>query len=189
MFEDVPIQRAEFCDGSTVSLIPGSLWRGRSTLDSVLETVVRVLRDGIEQAHEWTLFAGTGEPVVSRRTLRRWTDLVRSRLVGSAWACLGPQLGLSWSDQAGAAEQLDTVLGHLAGTLLLAFRAATGRAVLDKPTAPSPRTPRFTRRVAGHLAPHPPHDPSSPLRPRGSWWPRHRRRAPPPGKHGGSEDD
>jgi hypothetical protein len=170
-------------------LIPGSLWRGRSTLDSVLETVVRVLRDGIEQAHEWTLFAGTGEPVVSRRTLRRWTGLVRSRMIGSAWAWLGPRLGQSWSDQVDAAEQLDRVLDSLAGTLLLAFRAATGRAVLDKPTAPSPQTPCITRRVAGRLAPHPPHDRSSSLRPRGSWWPRHRRRGPPPDEHGGSTDD
>jgi hypothetical protein len=189
VFDNVPIQRAEFCDGSTASLMPSPLWRGRSTLDSVLETVVRVLRDGVEQAYEWTLFAGTGEPVVSRRTLRRWTDRVRSRLVGSAWAWLGPRLGLSWSDQADAAEQLDRLLDHLAGTVLVAFRAATGRAVLDKPTAVSSPAPCTTRRVAGRLAPRPPHDWSSSLRPRGSWW-RHRgRRAPPLGKHGGSTDD
>jgi hypothetical protein len=189
VFENVPIQRAEFCDGSTASLIPGALWRGRSTLDSVLETVVHVLRDGIEQAHEWTLFAGTGEPVVSRRTLRRWTHWVHSRLVGSAWAWLGPRLGLSWSDRADAADELERVLDHFVGSVLLAFRAATGRAVLDKPTAPSPHTPCPTRRVAGRLAAHPPHDRSSSLRPRGSWW-RHRgRRGPPLGKHGGSKDD
>jgi len=189
VFEDVPIQRAEFCDGSTVSLIPSFLWRGRSTLDSVLETVVRVLRDGIEQAHEWPLFAGTGEPVVSRRTLRRWTDLVRTRLVGSAWAWLGPRLGMGWSDQVDAADQLESVLDHLADTLLLAFRAATDRAVLDKPTAPSPPTPCATRRVAGRLAPRPPQDSSLSLRPRGAWWPRHRRRAPPTGRHGGPRHD
>jgi hypothetical protein len=189
VFEDVPILRVKFCDGSTPSLMPAALWRGRSTLDSVLETVVRVLRDGIEQAYEWTLFASTGEPVVSRRTLRRWTDLVRTRLVGSAWAWLGPRLGLAWSDRQDAADQLESVLDHLAGTLLLTFRAATGRAVLDKPTVPSPPTPCATRRVAGRLAPRPPQDSSSPLRPRGSWWPRHRRRAPPPGRHGGSRHD
>jgi hypothetical protein len=189
VFEDVPIRRAEFCDGSTVSLTPGSLWRGRSTLGSVLETVVHVLREGVEQAHEWTLFAGTGEPVVSRRTLRRWADLVRSRLVGSTWAWLGPRLGLSWSDRADAAEQVDRVLDHLAGPLLLAFRAATGRAVLDKPITPSPRAPCPARRVAGRLTPHPPQDSSSSLRSRGSWLPRNRRRAPPSGKHGGSTDD
>jgi hypothetical protein len=189
VFEQVPILRVLFCDGSTASLTPAALWRGRSTVDSVLETVVHVLRDGIEQAHEWTLFAGTGEPVVSRRTLRRWTDLVRGRLVGSAWAWLGPRLGLSWSDQADEAEQLDTVLDHLAGPVLLGFRAVTGCAVLDKPTAPAPRASCATRRVAGRLSPSPPHDRSSPLRPRGSWLPHHWRRGPPPGKHGGSRDD
>ena len=150
---------------------------------------MHVLRDGIEQAHEWTLFAGTGEAVVSRRTLRRWADLVRSRLVGSAWAWLGPRLGQSWSDQADAAEQLESVLDPLAHGVLLAFRAVTGRAVLDKPTAPSPRTPCTTRRVAGRLSPSAPQDSSSPLRPRGSWWPHHRRRGPPSGQHGGSRDD
>jgi len=188
-FEQVPILRVLFCDGSTVSLTPSDLWRGRSTIGSVLETAVHVLRDGIQQAHEWALFAGTGESVISQRTLQRWAELVRSRLVGSAWAWLGPRLGLSWSDQTDAAEQLDSVLDHLADGVLLAFRAATGRAVLDKPTAPSPRTPCTTRRVAGRLSPSAPQNSSSPLRPRGSWWPRNRRRGPPPGQHGGSRDD
>jgi hypothetical protein len=189
VFERVPIRRAKFCDASTVSLIPGELWRGRSTIGSVLETVVHVLREGIEQAHEWTLYAGTGAPVVSRRTLWRWADLVRSRLVGSAWAWLGPRLGLSWSDQADAAEQLDKLLDHLAGTVLLAFRCATGHAVLDKPTAVAELASCTTRRVAGRLSPSLPQDLSSSLRPRGSWLPRNRRRAPPPGQHGGSKDD
>ena len=189
VFEQLPILRALFCDGSTASLMPSDLWRGRSTVGSVLESVVHVLRDGIGEAHEWTLFAGTGETMVSRRTLRRWTDLVSSRLIGSAWAWLGPRLGLSWSDQADAADQLDRMLDHLAGPVLLGFRAATGRAVLDKPTAPSPRTPCTTRRVAGRLSPSAPQNSSSPLRPRGSWWPRNRRRGPPPGQHGGSRDD
>lgn len=189
VFEQVPILRVLFCDGSTASLTPSDLWRGRSTVGSVLETVVHVVRDGIQQAHEWTLFAGTGESVVSRRSLRRWANLVRTRLIGSAWAWLGPRLGLSWSDQVDAAEQLATVLDHLAGTVLLAFRSATGRAVLDKPTAPVQRASCSTRRVVGHLVPCPPHDRSSPLRPRGSWSSRHRRRGPPPGKHGGAKDD
>jgi hypothetical protein len=189
VFEQVPILRAEFCDGSTVSLTPAELWRGRSTLSSVLETVARVHRDGIERAWEWTLYAGTGESVVSRRTLQRWTRWVGTRLVGSAWVWLGPRLGLPWSDRQDAADQLDRVLDRLADTILLAFRAATGRAVLDKPTASLPQKRCTTRRVAGRLVPHPPHDPSSPLRPRGSWWPRYRRRGPPPGKHGGSKHD
>ena len=189
MFEQVPILRVLFCDGSTASLLPSDLWRGRSTVGSVLETVVHVLRDGIQQAYEWTLFAGTGGSVVSRRTLRRWADLVHTRLIGSAWAWLGPHLGLSWSDQVDAAEQLERVLDHLAGPVLLGFRAVTGCAVVDKPTAAVPQASYATRPVPGRLAPRPPHDPSSPLRPRGSWLPHHRRRGPPPGQHGGSSDD
>ena len=189
VFERIPILRAEFCDGSTASLAPAALWRGRSTVDSVLEAVTRVLREGLEPAHEWALFAGTGESVVSRRTLRRWTGLVRSRLVGSAWAWLGPRLGLSWSERADAAGQLDQLLDHLAGTILLAFRAAAGRAVLDKPTSPSRRAPCARRRVAGRLAPSPSHDSSSPLRRRGSWCTRRRGRSPPPGRHGGPRHD
>ena len=55
VFAGVPIRRARFCDGSTRSLPPGELWRGRATVSSVLETVVRVLRDGVEMAYEWTL--------------------------------------------------------------------------------------------------------------------------------------
>jgi hypothetical protein len=189
VYEDIPIRRAKFCDGSTISLTPSELWRGRSTVSSVLETVVWVLRDGVERAYEWTLFAGTGEPVVSRRTLQRWQGLVLRRLVGSAWAWLGPRMGMSWSNHADAAEQLETALDHLAGTVLLAFRATTGRAVLDKPTIVPPSARRGTRRIAGRLAPASPHDLSLPLRPRGSWWPRRRRRAPPPDRHGGSKND
>lgn len=189
VFEQIPILRAGFCDGSSVSLTPAGLWRGRSTLGSVLETVARVYRDGVERAWEWTLYAGTGESVVSRRTLRRWARWVDTRVVDSAWSWLGPRLGMSWSDQVDPAGQFESVLEHLADTVLLAFRAATGRAVLDKPTARLPQTPCATRRVAGRLAPTAPHDRSSSLRPRGSWWPRHRRRGPPTGPHGGSKDD
>jgi hypothetical protein len=189
VFERVPILRVKFCDGSTPSLMPAALWRGRSTLDSVLETVVRVLRDGIEQAWEWTAFAGTGESVISRRTLQRWSSLVRTRMVGSAWAWLGPRLEWSWSDRQDPACQLESVADRLTGPLLLAFRATTGHAVLDKPTTPPPTPACSVRRVAGRLAPRPPQDSSSSLRPRGSWWPRHRRRGPPTGRHGGPEHD
>lgn len=189
VFEQVPILRAAFCDGSTASLFPAELWRGRSTLSSVLETVFRVHRDGIERAHEWTSFAGTGESVVSRRTLWRWRDLVLRRLVGSAWAWLESPLGLSWSDRQDVAAQLYQVLDRLAEPLRLTFRAATGRAVLDKPTPASVSPPSATRRVAGRLVPSPSHDSSSPLRPRGSWCTRRRGRSPPPGRHGGRRHD
>lgn len=189
VFEEIPILRAEFCDGSTVSLLPAELWRGRSTLGSVLETVGRVVRDGVEAAYEWTLFAGTGEPVVSRRTLRRWRGLVRTRLIGSTWSWLGPRLGWAWSDQQDESIQLERLLDHLSESTLTAFRATSARAVLDKATPAATAPPCPARRVAGRLTPSPPQEVSSPLRPRGSWLPRHRRRGPPPDEHGGSTDD
>ena len=187
VFEGVPIRRAAFCDGSTVSLSPAELWRGHSTVSSMLEATVRVLGAGTEAAHEWAFFGGRGESVVSRRTLRRWVGWVRQRLVGSAWAWLGPRLGLSWSDQHGTADQLQTILDQLDESLLLAFRATTGHAVVDKPVAPPKRAPSVARRVAGHLVPSAPHDVSSALRPRGAWCRGRRGRSPPPDRHGGHD--
>ncbi len=178
VFENLPILRVVFCDQSTGSLMPAEIWRGRFTVSSVIEAVVRVHRDGLEAACEWTLYAGTGEEVVSERSLRRWRDLVRTRLVGSAFSSLGPQLGLTWSDASDPALQLEALLEKLSVTTLLDFRALTGHAVLDKPSGiPSP--PRSTaRRVPGRLAPaSPPTTPSS-RRPRGAWL-HHTSRGPP----------
>lgn len=185
VFQDLPILRVRFCSGATPSLMPAELWRGRSTLTSVVETVVHVLRDGVEAAHEWTIFAGTGESVVSRRTLRRWRELVRARLVGSALAWLGPRLGFHGSDSAVPADQLDALLGRLTGAVLLGFRAATGRAALDRHTAIRAGAPAAcsARRVAGRQPPTPPHDPPPARRPRGAGWPRNRR-GPPRPPHG-----
>jgi len=76
VFEQVPILRVLFCDGSTASLTPSDLWRGRSTVGSVLETVVRVLRDGIEQAWEVNVenarFAGADAR--RRARMRSWRE-------------------------------------------------------------------------------------------------------------------
>ena len=98
VFRNLPIRRVIFCDGTTASLFPAEVWRGRFTVSSVLEAVVQVHRDGIEAAGEWALYAGTGDEMVSDRTLRRWCEMVRTRLIGSAFSWLGPQLDLSWSD-------------------------------------------------------------------------------------------
>ena len=187
VFEKFPILRVVFCDGSTRSLLPAELWRGRFTVSSVLETVVRVLRDGVGDAYGWTWVAGTGEQVVSRRSLGRWREIVRKRLVDSALAWLGPRLDLCWSDAADAALQLDTLLDRLTGTLLTAFRAATGHAVLDKPLRPGSRTHSIRRRVPGRLIPAAPHNPPSSLRLRGAWS-RHKRRGPPPADPEEEED-
>lgn len=179
VFEQLPIQRVLFCDGSTRSLLPAELWRGRFTVSSVVETVIRVVRDGVEAAYDWTWLAGTGEQVVSRRSLGRWRAIVHKRLVGSALTWLGPHLGLAWSDAADVALQLETLLDHLTGTVLAGFRATAGRAVLDKPKTSRSRTHSIRRRVPGRLARTFPHDAPSALRRRGAWS-RHWRRGPPP---------
>ena len=169
VFQNLPIRRVVFCTGSSASLVPAEVWRGRCTISSVLETVLRVHRDGIGAASEWALYAGTGEEMVSERSLRRWRDLVRSRLIGSAFSWLGPQLGLVWSQTAPVVPQLDILFDRFTGKLLLAFRALTGRALLDKAPGASVPTPSTAPRVLGRLAPAPPHTPPSPRRPRGSW--------------------
>lgn len=178
VFEQVPILRVRFCDRRTVSLVPAMLWRGRFVVDSVLETVARVLRDGVEAAYDWTWVAGTGEDVVSRRSLGRWCAVVRSRFVGSALSWLGPELDLYWSHTAHAADQLESILDRLTGPALVGFRAATGRAVLDKPQFHRSGSRRATRRIAGRpVSPLSPKAPSEWLR-RGTWC-RDRRRGPP----------
>lgn len=179
VFRNLPIRRVIFCDGTTVSLVPAEVWRGRFTVSSVLEAVVRMHRDGVEAAGEWALYGGTGDEMVSDRTLRRWREVVRTRLIGSAFSWLGPQLGLSWSDHTPVATQLEEILDQVTAPVLAGFRALTGRAVLDKPSANPPSPARSTaRRVPGRLAPDPPPMVPSPIRRRGAWS-RFRRREPP----------
>jgi len=179
VFQNLPIRRVLFCDGTTGSLFPAEVWRGRFTISSVIEAVVRVHRDGVEAAGEWALYGGTGEEMVSDRTLRRWPEVVRTRLIGSAFSWLGPQLGLSWSDHTPVATQLDRLLDRVTAPLLAGFRAVTGRAVLDKPSANSPFPARSTaRRVPGRLAADPPPITPSLTRRRGAWSRLRRRESP-----------
>jgi hypothetical protein len=180
VFASLPIRRVLFCEGTTASIMPADLWRGRSTVGSVLRTVVHALRQGVGPALEWAAEAGAGEEPVCERTVRRWTKFVTSRVVGSAFSWLGPRLGWAWSDARDTADQLERLLRDLTGDLHLAFRAASGYGVLDHASV---RRPSFSRRssaqpVPGRLAPAPPHDPPSICLARGTWW-RHRRRGPP----------
>lgn len=180
VFEKLPVLRVVFCDGSTRSLPPAEVWRGRFTVTSVLETVVRVLRDGLDATYGWTVFAGTGDQMVSQRSLRRWREMVRKRLVGSALAWLGPRLSISWSEAEDAAPQLERLLTKLTSSVLQVFRSVFGHAVLDKVQRPRHPTRSRSRRVAGRLVPAPPHDPPSRLLRRGAW--SDPRRRGPPGK-------
>jgi hypothetical protein len=179
VFKNLPVLRIIFCDGTTASLVPAEVWRGRFTISSVIEAVVRVHRDGVEAAGEWAMLGGTGEEMVSDRTLRRWREVVRTRLIGSAFSWLGPQLGLSWSGHTPVATQLEKLLDQVTEPVLAGFRALTGRAVLDKPSANPPFPARSTaRRVSGRLAPAPPPITPSPIRRRGAWSRLRRRETP-----------
>jgi hypothetical protein len=178
-FPRIPILRVRFCNGTTTSLIPAELWRGRCTVGSVIETVIRVLREGTPQAADWVSFAARDGEAVCERTLGRWRTWVRRRLIGSALSWLLPRTGLSWSEHGDEASQLERLLARMSPVLLAAFRLLFGRSVLDKPkTRPDkPHTP--ARRIAGRRDASLSHDPSGSKRPRGSWWHR-RRRGPPP---------
>ena len=121
VFQKIPILRVRFCTGGTSSLPPAELWRGRFTLTSVLETGVHIFRDGVEAAYDWTWQAGRDGSPVSRRTLRRWREAIRSRVIGAAWAWLAPQTGLSWSDTQPEAPQLEALLEKLTPALLLSI--------------------------------------------------------------------
>jgi len=170
VFERIPIVRVIFCDGTTASLTPAELWRGRTTVSSVLEAVARARRDGIGPTLGWTGHAWGGEEAISERTLRRWRDVVRDRLIGSAMSWLGPRLGLHWSTSDDEADSLWRLLDCL--TLetepLVEFRAIFGRAVLDTVQSPCARPRRPTRRVRGRLDPAPPPNPPTKVLPRGS---------------------
>jgi hypothetical protein len=183
VFERVPVRRVIFCSGTTASILPAGVWRGRSTVGSVLQTVLQAQRHGVGPALEWAAAAGSGEEPVSERTVRRWMELVSSRLIGSAFSWFGPRLGWAWSDARASADQLERFLRSLTGGLQLAFRAAFGRGLLDQASVdetPSV-TDSYARPVPGCLAEAPPPDPPSILLPRGQWSSRTRRGPAPEG--------
>jgi hypothetical protein len=183
VFEQLPILRVRFCWGPTRSVMPANLWRGRCTVGSVLATVVRFLREGLEPALEWAARAGDGEEPISERTVRRWQAITQKRLIGSAFAVLGPAVGWSWSSHQTEADQLERLLKDLTRPLQITFRATTGHAVLDAAsvTTPPSLSRSRARPVAGHLTEAAPHDVPSGWRPRGAWSVRTRRGPPPEG--------
>ena len=178
---EIPILRVRFCTGGTASLSPAELWRGRFTLTSVLETGVHIFRDGVEVTYDWTWQAGRDGSPVSRRTLRRWREAIRSRVIGAAWAWIAPQTGLSWSDTQPEAPQLEALLEKLTPAILLFFRSQFGRALID-PAIVNSRTPLsdcVARPIPGRPARTSSHDPPCPRRPRGTWSSSRSRTSPP----------
>lgn len=187
VFQRLPIRRIIFCTGRTASLVPAELWRGRFTLPSVLETGVHLLRDGLPAAYDWTWDAGVDGSPVSPRTLRRWRDWILRRVLGSAWAWLAGETDLTAAGATPAAERLEALLAKLTSLLLLAFRAACGRALLDKAIA-GQALPRWRARpIPGRHPPTPPPDPPRTLRLRGAWCSRRSRRSPPEDSEGDSD--
>jgi hypothetical protein len=187
VFEHLPIRRIIFCTGRTASLVPAELWRGRFTLPSVLETGVHLLRDGLPATYDWTWDAGVDGSPVSLRTLRRWRDWIRRRILGSAWAWLAATTGLTAAGATPAAARLEALLAKLTSLLLLAFRAAFRRALLDKAIHPPPLPRRRARPIPGRHGPAPPPDPPRTIRRRGAWCSRRSRRSPPADPDGGPD--
>lgn len=154
-FTRLPILRARFCNGTTRSLFPAELWRGRATVTSVLQTVAHAVADGLEHALGWAMAAGPGDELVSERTARRWLKRARGR-VPVAERTLGLAPPPVWP----AAGKLQDCQPHLCGDHLLRLRRQWGHALLDLPTAPRPaRT--AVRPMPGHPDPSLPHDPPS----------------------------
>ena len=169
--ENVPIVRVLFCDGGTRSLQPAAVWRGRTTVHSVLEAARRARADSVDAALVWaTDRDAEGEEPVSERTLRRWSGVLETRLLGDLAHWIAGRLGNPTLATA-PARLLEGAIG-LAATDLLAFRARFGRALIDSVTRPSSPPRSSSRRIPGHHVEAPPPDPPSSYRPRGRWSPR-----------------
>lgn len=186
VYRQVPILRVVFCDGTSASLPHAELWRGRYTVTSVLETTSHVLTDGLNEALEWTMYAGSGEQVVSERTLRRWTRRVVPRL-----GPLSDYLGLHAPPEAVGtpARRLVWILDRIEPEDLLRFRTLTASGLLDKSSSPPKASHTTVRPRPGHLGPAPPHDPPSRYLPRGSRYGSHRSKSPPEGEPKEDRDD
>ena len=171
LFSDVPVLRVVFCSGATISLMPAALWRGRSTIESVVTAVGQVLTHGLERGHDWVRAQIQGESGVSRSTLGRWRDDVVPRVSAAALAVVEPRPPDDWSFCAEPAERTVRLGAALTLPMLAGFRRRFGRAVLDLPQLPrSSRSPRTAaRRIAGRLAPAPPPEMGGPRLPRGAW--------------------
>jgi len=169
VFADVPVVRVVLCTGATISLMPAALWRGRSTIASVVTAVGHVLADGIEAGPDWVRIQVHGEPGVSRSTLGRWRDKVLPRVSAAALAVVEPHPTEDWS-RAAVAARMALLGGVLTLAVLASFRTRCGRAVLDRPAPRSSAAPRRSvRPIPGRLFPAPPPATGGPRLRRGTW--------------------
>lgn len=169
--ENVPLVRVVFCDGGTRTLQPAALWRGRTTVSSVLEAGRRIRADGVDATLAWATDRNReGEEPVSERTLRRWNRMLETRLLGDPAHWIAGRLGAP--TLAAAPAQLLKGVVDLTAADLLALRARFGRALIDS-VRRSPCAPRSSsRRIPGRHTEASPPDPPSSYRPRGRWSPR-----------------
>ena len=170
VFADVPVLRVVFCTGATASLMPAALWRGRSTIASVVAAAGQLLAHGLERGHDWVRVQIPGGPGVSRSTLGRWREAVVPRVSAAALALVGLPPGNDGHSCAEPVERMARLAAALTPRVLAGFRARFGRAVLD--LARSPRAARVPRTPAppipGRLAPAPPPATGGPHLPRGA---------------------
>jgi hypothetical protein len=169
VFTDVPILRVVLCTGATISLTPAVLWRGRSTVDSVLVAVEHVLASGLESGHDWVRSRIPGGPAVSRSTLGRWRDRVvpRASVAGLAIIGVRPADDRLHADRT---EQITSLAAALSLPVLVGFRMRFGRSVLDLPPSRSASSARRSvRRTPGRLSPAPPPETGGPRLRRGTW--------------------
>ena len=168
-FENLPILRVKFCQGPTKSLFPAELWRGRSTVSSVLEVVSNAIDGGVEQALQWAMAAGDGDEPVSERSIRRWVKRSGDRVpVASA------TLNFPADGGQPAAEKFENFLTRLHPGHLLELRQRWGYSLLDVPGPQKP--PRSTTCPKPVFPdPLPPHEVPSEYLPRGTRLRRSRR--------------
>ncbi len=175
MFNRVPILRVLFCDGSTKSLHPAELWRGKAIVSSVLEASSIVLAGGLSEALQWATLKGNGEEPVSERTLRRWVKRISDHFPIAATA-----LSLSLPTCGSVAEKFENFLTQLHRRDLLTLRCRWDFSLLD---APPPEKPTSTTKCPKPVFqnPSPPQNAPSEYLPRGTKFFRHRR-GPPSGE-------
>ena len=172
VFENIPILRVVFCDGSTKSLHPAELWRGKATITSCLEVSSIALEEGIDNALQWVTSKGDGEESVSERTLRRWVKRTGDRAPIAAAA-----LNFSLSTREPAAEKLENFLTQLHRRDLQVLRHQWGFSLLD---VPPPGKPTNTSMCPKPVFQNPrlPQNPPSEYLPRGTKSFLHRRGPP-----------
>ena len=155
LFKNLPVLRIVFCDGTTKSLFPAELWRGRATVSSVMEAVSDAIIGGVEYALQRAVATGDGDEPFSERTLRRWIKRTGDRVSVASVALNFP----SDSDQS-PAEKFENFLTRVHPHHFLTLRHQWGFSILDVPLLQKPpNTATRVKSVFQHPRP-PQNDPA-----------------------------